>query len=288
MAPIPSRSGADRRPGLPARCSPASALLALAAALLLAAPAGAFDRGADGEFEKRTSSHFVLYQDVDIDETSGLRGSRRFEQDVLEVLEEAYDAVDERLGLRPDGPITVVVYDPAVFDRHFAGRFRFPVAGVYGGRIHIRGDVRVTPRLAGVLHHELVHAALDAETGGRLLPAWLNEGLAEWFEARVAGQRRLPPAYARHLAGLAAAGRLRPLADLSAPSFAGLGPEGARDAYAQSYAFVTYLAGLRGERAIRDWVREIVRTGHVARATRKTFRDDLDELHSDHLAQLAH
>jgi hypothetical protein len=28
------------------------------------------DDGADGRFEKRTSSHFVLYQDVDIDETS--------------------------------------------------------------------------------------------------------------------------------------------------------------------------------------------------------------------------
>ena len=57
------------------------------AALLLAAQAQA--RGADGKFEKRASSHFVLYQDVAIDESSGLRGSRRFEQLVLAELETA-------------------------------------------------------------------------------------------------------------------------------------------------------------------------------------------------------
>ena len=47
----------------------------------------ALAKGADGKFEKRTSSHFVLYQDVDIAERSGLRGSRRFESKVLDVLE---------------------------------------------------------------------------------------------------------------------------------------------------------------------------------------------------------
>ena len=59
--------------------------------LLLAAPVGAKNRGADGHFEKRESSHFVLYQDVDIDRTSGFHGSRRFESRVLDTLEEAYD-----------------------------------------------------------------------------------------------------------------------------------------------------------------------------------------------------
>ena len=34
----------------------------------LANLAGAANRGADGEFEERRSSHFVLFQDVDIDE----------------------------------------------------------------------------------------------------------------------------------------------------------------------------------------------------------------------------
>ena len=66
-------------------------------------------RGADGQFEKRESSHFVLYQDVDIDETGGLRGSRRFEQQVLESLEKGYDQLDRYLGLRPPRKLEVVV-----------------------------------------------------------------------------------------------------------------------------------------------------------------------------------
>jgi hypothetical protein len=250
-------------------------------------PARAFDRGADGEFEKRESSHFVLYQDVDIDETSGLRGSRRFEQNVLEVLEAAYDEADARLGLRPDGPITVVVYDPGVFDATFAGRFRFPVAGFYGGRVHVRGDTVMTARLARCLHHELVHAALDAEVRRGTLPAWLNEGVAEWFEARTTGERRLPGRASRTLSELARRDALYGLADLSAPSFAHLGPHGAATAYLQSRAFVDYLVALRGERALRDWIREIVRTGDVDRATRRTFRNDPVRLHREHLAALA-
>ena len=65
----------------------ATALLCLTVALSSAS--FAFDDGADGHFEKRTSSHFVLFQDVDIDRSSGFRGSRRFEQQILDVLEAA-------------------------------------------------------------------------------------------------------------------------------------------------------------------------------------------------------
>lgn len=274
-----------------ARPRPASVAVRIPFALLalcaVAGLAGAFDRGADGEFEKRTSSHFVLYQDVDIDETSGLRGSRKFEQNVLAVLESAYDEADERLGLRPERPITVVVYDPAVFDAQFRGRFRFPVAGFYGGQVHIRGDTVVNDRLVAVLHHEHVHAAFDAEVGRLVLPAWLNEGVAEWFEARVTGRRDLPARHADALRRLAARGQLFALHDLASSSYAGFGPEGAQIAYLQSWAFVDYLADLRGERALRDWIREIARTRDIERATRRTFRRDLTQLHRDHLEALA-
>lgn len=259
----------------------------IVATALLVATAGALDRGADGDFEKRTSSHFVLYQDVDIDETAGLRGSRKFEQNVLAVLESAYREGDARLGLRPERPITVVVYDAGVFDAQFGGSFRFPVAGFYGGRVHIRGDTVVSDRLAAVLHHEYVHAAFDAEAGRHVLPAWLNEGVAEWFEGRVQGWRQLPAPAANALHRYAREGRLYDLGALSAPSFTGFGPEGARVAYLQSWSFIDYLAGLRGERTLRDWIREIARTGDVERATRRTFRRDLARLHGDHLRALA-
>ena len=80
----------------------------------LALPGPAWARGADGRFEERSSSHFVLLQDVGIDQRHGFRGSRRFEQQVLAVLEGGYDDLDRRLGLRPRRPMTVFIYDPAV------------------------------------------------------------------------------------------------------------------------------------------------------------------------------
>ncbi|MCH2186658.1 hypothetical protein MK280_12385 [Myxococcota bacterium] len=261
--------------------------LALPLVLGLAFSAEALDQGADGEFEKRTSSHFILYQDVDIDETSGLRGSRRFEQDVLNVLEAAYRSADQKLGLRPDGPLTVIVYDPEVFDQTFAGQFRFPVAGFYGGRVHIRGDTVVTDRLAAVLHHEYVHAAFDEENGRHVLPAWLNEGVAEWFEARSLGLRSVPSHQRRRLRVAAARGRLYELDALSFPSFGHLGPEGASLAYLQSWSFIDELVRRRGERGLREWLRDIVRRGDIDRATRRVYRDRIDALYEDHLAALA-
>lgn len=182
------RLPALRRPGW----FPSLALPLLLA--LTSAPLGdraAAGSGADGRFEERESSHFVLYQDVDIDRRSGFHGAARFEKEVLRSLESAYVSMDRWLGLRPERKLPVYVYDPGVFDAQFGGLFKFSVAGFYAGAIRIRGDVAVTQRLSRTLHHELVHAALDAAAPSLAAPAWWNEGLAEWFEARAHGARRL-------------------------------------------------------------------------------------------------
>ena len=93
------------------------AVVVLTTALLLPGFAAAVgDRGADGEFARRDSFHFTLFQDVDIDESAGLYGSRKFEQDLLRELEAAFDRLDQILGLRPEGKLVVYVWDPALFD----------------------------------------------------------------------------------------------------------------------------------------------------------------------------
>jgi hypothetical protein len=249
-----------------------------------AAPAA--DRGADGRFEKRSSSHFVLYQDVDIDETSGFRGSRRFEQELLSELEGAYERLGALLGLRPDQRIQVVVYDPGVFDASFAGRFRFPAAGFYHGVIRIRGDVQVTAPLSRVLHHELVHAALHQAAPNLAWPGWFNEGLAEWFEARVVGKRSLAPVEAVALARARDAGQLLPLATLYAPGFGRLGPQAAQLAYLQSYGMLDFVAGRFGDRALRELCEEAVRTRDVERALRRTTRLGAAQLEAHFLGEL--
>jgi hypothetical protein len=242
-------------------------------------PAHAFgDRGADGEYDERSSSHFTLYQDVDIDRSSGFYGSRRFEQAVLKVLEDAYRSLDTALGMRPRSTIIVTIHDPDVFDHRFAGMFRFPAAGFYGGTIHIRGETVVSDRLIQVLHHELVHAAFDASLPTTVLPAWFNEGVAEWFEASAIGQHQLMDWQTQVLAEKLRAEKLFSLHDLSAPNLAGFGPHAARLAYLESYGFIDFLTQLRGERRLRDLCKRFIRTGNLDDSLRRIFRSDLKDL----------
>jgi hypothetical protein len=265
----------------------AGAVALLMGGLLVAAPsAPAADRGADGRFEKRTSSHFVLYQDVDIDETGGLRGSRRFEQQVLDELERGYDRLDGFLALRPPRRIEVLVYDPAIFDANFGRLFRFQAAGFYGGVIRIRGSEQLTVQLGRVLHHELVHAAFDAVAPSLLLPAWFNEGIAEWFEARTIGKRRLSRGELAYLSQAHQNGGLLPIATLSAPSFARLGPNAATVAYLQSYGMIEYLARRHGDRALREFCEAVMRSRDIERSLRRTHRMGVRELEAAFVADL--
>jgi len=273
---------AYRRPS----CSGRSALALAVAAVLAAGAAWAAERGADGTFDRRTSAHFALYQDVDIDETGGFRGSRRFEQEVLDELERAYDRLDDLLGLRPERRIDVVVYDPAIFDREFSGRFRFQAAGFYHGVIRVRGDTRLTVQLSRVLHHELVHAALDAAAPSLLFPGWVNEGGAEWFEARALGKRGLSSAERAALARVARAGALHGLETLNTPSFAGMGGERAWIAYLQSYALIDYLVRNYGERKLASFYAELMRSRNLERALDRVYRLDSRGLETAYLAEL--
>jgi hypothetical protein len=244
------------------------------------------DSGADGQFERRDSFHFILYQDVDLDESSGLRGSRHFEQQILQELEGAYDRLDELLKLRPERKIDVYVWDAGIFAERFQGLFRFPAAGFYGGAIHVRGDERVTPALIRVLHHELVHAAFDAEAPRLELPAWMNEGIAEWFEARAVGKRTLSGRERSILAGAARQGALFSLADLSARSLGGFAPDAAAMAYLQSYGFIDYLVHAHGERRLNQFWSAVVRSRSLERASRRAYRKDLGDLEKEYLSSL--
>jgi hypothetical protein len=244
------------------------------------------DKGADGRFERRDSFHFTLYQDVDLDESGGLHGTRHFEQGVLRELESAYDALDALVGLRPERKLVVYVWDPSIFDAEFSGLFRFPAAGFYGGAIHIRGGTVVDGRLISVLHHELLHAAFDAEAPSLRLPAWLNEGLAEWFEARALGLRQLPPERRRVLVGAARQDALFPLSALSGPSFGGFGPERAQLAYVQSHGFIDHLVQRYGERKLQAFWSAVLRSRSLERATRRVYRKSLEDLEAEFRASL--
>jgi hypothetical protein len=220
----------------------------------------------------------VLYQDVAIDRRSGWRGSIRFEREVLEALEDSYERLDALLGLRPRRPVTVVIYDPAAFEHRFAGLFRFEAAGFYHGTIRVRGDTRVTATLLHVLQHELVHAAFDQAAQSLAVPAWLNEGLAEWFAYRAAGRRYLAPGEATALRAAARSGALPPLSELGRTSFVHLHPEAVSLAYLESYALIEHLARRHGEESLRRLCRQLLRSRSLERTLERVYGADLDEL----------
>ncbi len=254
--------------------------------LLASTPAGAGDRGADGHFDTRTSSHFVLHQDVDIDQSGGFHGSRRFEQQLLATLERAYESADRLLGLRPERKLDVIVYDPGSFDREFSGLFRFPAAGFYGGKIHVRGDPQLTQSLIRVLSHEYAHAALDAAAPAMVFPAWVNEGGAEWFESRALGKRSLSSHEWARLRSYSRSGHLLSLAELSVPTFSRMGPQRARAAYLQSYALIDQLVRHHGERDLVRFYGELIRSRNLSRALTRVYRLDLKKLEARFLEEL--
>jgi hypothetical protein len=147
--------------------------------------------------------------------------------------------------------------------------------------IHVRGATQVTPSLVRVLHHELVHAAFDSEAPRLDLPAWMNEGIAEWFEARAAGKRGLNTREWGALQGAAGQGALFSLDEMSARSFGGFPANAARLAYLESYAFIDFLVNAHGERNLVRFWSAVVRARSLERGARRAYGQDLDELEAE-------
>ncbi len=250
----------------------------VALAILALGPAPAVSAAGYESFESRSSTHFLLLYDVPFEHRTGPEGAARFERDVLRSLEDAHRELTRRLDLTPRREIDVVIHNPSNFDRAVAGRVRFPTAGFYRERIHVRGDGRMTPFMEAVLAHELVHAVLDQLAPSAGIPAWVHEGLASWFEARFAGRRGLSPDEWRALGAAAAGGRWLGLDRLRVASFQGLRPVSASRAYRQSQALFEHLEDRRGERALREFANRLVRTGDAERSLERTAGMDLDEL----------
>ena len=262
-----------------------TALFTLLFALAANAPL-ARDRGADGKWSTRRSSHFELFQDVALERYSGPDGSRAFETSVLAALESAHERVRDGLGVEPRGRVRVFVYDPAVFDASFSARFGFRAVGFWDGAIQVRGGTRVDARLVGTLVHEYVHAALASLAPTEVWPAWLNEGLAEFFERASLGQTQ-PNGYERAaLRGALARGEWLPLATLSGPTFAGLDEPSAQLAYLESYACVEQVLKRYGRERVERLVEELAKTRLLERALHRALRTDLAMLEAQLLAEL--
>jgi tetratricopeptide (TPR) repeat protein len=146
------------------------------------------------------------------------------------VLNREFWRIGEKLGSYPPGTIVTVLYT----EQQFRDITRAPEwsGGVYDGRIRIpaAGAAKQPDLFERVLVHELTHAMIDA-IAGRRVPAWLNEGLAQYFEGS-------DPAAARRR--VKAFGQTIPLRLLER-SFGGLDAVQARVAYDESLAAVSVM-----------------------------------------------
>lgn len=195
----------------------------------------------DGHWTE-SSGHFDLSYD-------GAREDLAFRTtEIFDVLEGAYLDFTELFGLDPvangRARIRVVLYERAGF--HGATGIGHWAGGLYDGsiRVPLQDLGKERAQLRRVLRHELVHAFVH-ESGGRNVPGWLNEGLAQLLEdADPLTQGRALDAARRQLAGHAL-----PALETLAGS---LGATGDADAIGRAYAFallfVDFLAREHGDR----------------------------------------
>ena len=180
---------------------------------------------AEQNFNRDTSSHFLIKYE----------GREKIEAGriVSRILEDAYGEVGRALSYYPDQEIQVLLYSGQQFQEvtdapGWSG-------GVYDGKIRlpIGGIEQETPALRKLLYHEYTHAVVRSITPR--CPAWLNEGLAQYFEGRQidGGQRELLRKYAQ-------AGKLPSLTQMEG-SFMGLASGQARNAYLFSLSSVIYM-----------------------------------------------
>jgi len=255
---------------------------ALVLGLLLFAPFA----GADAGWSERTSSHFQLFESLGFARYSGPDGSRAFERAVLATLEDAHAKVRDELKVEPRSKVHVYVYAPDVFDADYAARFGFRAAGFWDGSMHVRGGQYFDARLVSTLHHEYVHAALESAAPRDVWPAWLNEGLAEYFERRALGQDHLLAAEDARLRGAVASGAWIPLESLCGPTLAGLAQAPAELAYLESYAAVEMAFRRAGTARVQNLVREMARTRSLDRALDGALRVTLAGLEAQLIAEL--
>jgi tetratricopeptide (TPR) repeat protein len=156
---------------------------------------------------------------------------RSLAMDATRIFNSAFFRVAGKLGEYPSGTIVAVLYT----EQQFRDVTRAPQwsGGAYDGRIRIpvAGASQQPELFERVLTHELTHAIIAgiAPTG---VPAWLNEGLAQYFDGTDAN------AATRRMSAL---GRAIPLKHLEG-GFGGLGAAEAQVAYDESLLAVNVIA----------------------------------------------
>jgi len=183
------------------------------------------EQAVEKQFDRAGNVHFDLrYQD-------GISYSSAY--DLRKVLDQARRDVGRDFGYWPRHQIVVLVYSEEDFKQVRQGPDW--IAALYDGKIRIPfpRSPDALASLNSTLVHEYTHAIVHDITQNQC-PVWLNEGLAEFEEAKT----RKPDL--QHLQAAVSNNRLIPLSSLDS-AFKSRDANVAALAYQQSYSLVTYL-----------------------------------------------
>jgi len=177
----------------------------------------------------------------------------------------------------PEERVDVILTDQDVF-YDYTGMPEF-VGGLYDGKIHLPAIYKLKSKdhLRALLWHEYTHAVIHSRTQGRC-PPWLNEGFAEYEEARIIKDNleylpqilmegKLPYTWEQLEAVFSARHMVTPL-----HLYVG---------YVQSHAVARYLFWRYGTQKIGKLLDNIEGPGGFKKAVEKVLRTDMESLEQE-------
>jgi len=207
---------------------------------------GLDQRLAKADHDTKVERSFIQYDSVHF--AVKYEGAERYEAGavVLSILEDAYRDIGRELGHYPLGKVQTILYSNEQF-REIPGIPGWSGA-VYDGRIRlgIGGVTFATPALRSALYHEYTHAVIRDITPR--CPAWINEGLAQYFEGR-----RTPPELRSDKSHKGPI-----LANLEMP-FRNLSAQQAKLAYVISLSAAEYMIDRYGMLRVRNLLQDLAR-----------------------------
>ena len=134
-------------------------------------------------FTENQGYHFVLRYEGAAGGYDREKELHEIGKEILGYLEEAYNYVGRELDYYPRDQIPVILYTneqfqdithaPSWAGGRYDGKIRIPSKGLHVGSSYLKP----------ILFHEYTHAVIHFLAGG-WIPAWLNEGLAQYMEGR--------------------------------------------------------------------------------------------------------
>ncbi len=205
-------------------------------------------------------------------------GSDAFGDFIFDIAQDALQRQMDVLDLVPERPLVLVVYanDEDFFAWHsyrteWIGGQAFPEFGVAAQIIPPNSE---PDWLYDVIPHELNHLLVGPYMNTPLgrVPAWFEEGLAQYFEQS--------PAFEEHyrIQQTVKEGRVLPLGVMRSPP--GQDPDEVRLWYAQALSMVEWLIERHGKPALRAFIRELHKGMPVSKAFGEAFGETEEEFYA--------